>query len=220
MNRLLSHIIFVLLAAACLSAHAVEERHDTIYFYETWEQILYDEPVEMIVDPFIDVYSYALDFLTYEKILNDKINKQYIAAHVGDGYWFINSNYLYKNFEVDLNYLSHYVPLYFNDKIAYTLSVANVGFMDDVSVDDESDVIDYYYIDFVNYKVRRVNPTVLSELLRDYHDLLMRYESMKDYKKRNIIEDYFFKYIKRATDDFMHPDILDLVKDDADAFIN
>ena len=91
--------------------------------------------------------------------------------------------------------------------------------MDEVSVDDESDVIDYYYIDFVNYKVRRVNPTVLSELLRDYHDLLMRYESMKDYKKRNIIEDYFFKYIKRATDDFMHPDILDLVKDDA-AFIN
>ena len=38
----------------------------------------------------------------------------------------------------------------------------------------------------------------------------MRYEGMKDYKKREIIEDYFFKYIDRASQDVMHPYILDL----------
>lgn len=214
MNRLLSHIIIIFLATAWLGANAVEEPHDTVYFYETWEQVYDDEPAEMCVDPFIDVYSYALDFVTYDKLLNDKINKQYIAAYLGNGDWFVNSNYLYKKFDVDLHYLKHYVPLFFNSKIAYTLSVANVSFMDQVSVEDESYTVDYYYIDFENYKVRRVDPNVLSELLKDYHDLQMRYEGMKDYKKRNIIEEYFFKYIERATRDVMHPYILDLVDDD------
>ena len=60
--------------------------------------------------------------------------------------------------------------------------------------------------------MRRVNSDYLSELLEDYHDLQMRYEGMKDYKKDYIIEDYFFKYIDRASEDFMHPNILDLVE--------
>ena len=48
----------------------------------------------------------------------------------------------------------------------------------------------------------------------DYHDLQVRYEGMKDYKKPEIIEDYFYKYIDRVTGDFMKPYILDLVADD------
>ena len=59
--------------------------------------------------------------------------------------------------------------------------------------------------------MRKVNHSYLSELLEDYHDLQMRYEGMKDYKKQYIIEDYFFKYIDRATGDVMHPYILELV---------
>ena len=47
--------------------------------------------------------------------------------------------------------------------------------------------------------------------MTDYHDLKVRYEGMKDYKKRYIIEDYFYKYIDRASQDFMRPYILDLV---------
>ena len=38
----------------------------------------------------------------------------------------------------------------------------------------------------------------------------MRYEGMKDYKKREIMLDYFFKYIERANQDVMKPYILDL----------
>ena len=219
MKRWYRHIVLFSLAMASLNAVAVEEPHDTVYFYDTWEQIFYDEPVAMCVDPYIEAYSYALDFATYDKVLNDNINQRYIAAYLTDGYWFVNSQYLYKKFDVDLHYLNHYVPLFFNEKIAYTLSVANISFKDLVSVDDESDIIDYYYIDFENSKVRRVNPGVLSDLLQDYHDLQMRYEGMKDYKKRNIIEDYFFKYIERVNGDVMHPYILDLVESDG-AYIN
>ena len=70
---------------------------------------------------------------------------------------------------------------------------------------------EYYYIDFLNRKVLRVTPKVLSGLLEDYHDLQMRYEGMKDYKKSEIIEDYFLKFIERASNDIMRPYILDLV---------
>ena len=38
----------------------------------------------------------------------------------------------------------------------------------------------------------------------------MRYEGMKDYKKRPIIEDFFFQFVDRATEDLMRPFILDL----------
>ncbi len=60
--------------------------------------------------------------------------------------------------------------------------------------------------------MKRVTHEYLSELLEDYPDLQMRYEGMKDYKKREIIEDYFFKYIDRATEDIMRPYILDLTE--------
>ena len=56
----------------------------------------------------------------------------------------------------------------------------------------------------------RVTPEVLSRLLEDYHDLQMRYEGMKDYKKRPVIEDFFFQFVDRATEDLMRPFILDL----------
>ena len=79
----------------------------------------------------------------------------------------------------------------------------------------EEGITDYnyddFFIDFRNHSVNRVSHNYLSELLEDYPDLLMRYEGMKDYKNKDIIEDYFFKYIDRATDDIMLPYILDLV---------
>ena len=59
--------------------------------------------------------------------------------------------------------------------------------------------------------MERVTPKYLSHLLEDYQDLLMRYEGMKNYKKPEIIEDYFFKYIDRYTEDLMTPLIVDLV---------
>ena len=111
-----------------------------------------------------------------------------------------------------MRYLNNYVPLFLNDKIAYTISVANVSFKDPIEEDDNVNSIDYYFIDFLNRKVMRVSPGVLSGLLEDYHDLQMRYEGMKDYKKRPIIEEYFFQFFDRATEDPMRPFILDLVE--------
>ena len=211
MNSLARHITLILIAMASLCAVAADEPHDTVYFYENWYQVFDDEPAAMLVDFDIYAYSYAYEFETYDKVLNDRIKRQYVAANVNDDLWLVNSRYLYDNFDVDLRYLNNYVPLFFNDKIAYTISVANVSFKDPIEEDDNVNSIDYYFIDFLNRKVMRVSPGVLSALLEDYHDLQMRYEGMKDYRKRTIIEDYFFKYLERATRDVMRPYILDLV---------
>ena len=211
MNRWTRHIALILLAMASLIAVAQEEPHDTVYFFENWYQVFDNEPAAMLADFDIYAYSYAFEFETYNQVLNDRIKRQYIAAIVNDDLWLINSHYLYDNFDVDLRYLNHYVPLFFNDKIAYTISAASVSFKDPIEEGDNLNSIDYYFIDFLNRKVQRVSPSVLSGLLEDYHDLQMRYEGMKDYRKRAIIEDYFFKYIERATQDVMRPYILDLV---------
>ena len=63
----------------------------------------------------------------------------------------------------------------------------------------------------MNRRVIKITPESLSELLEDYHDLQMRYEGMKNHKKHEIIEDYFYKYIDRATEDILRPYIIDLV---------
>ena len=227
------HIAVVLLVAvASLRAVAVEYPHDTVYFYNSWEQMFYQEPVSMLVDPFFVVYSpFQMSFEIDDEKMNYVINSKYMFAALGDSIVYINSSYLKHCFDGDVNLLAGYIPLMFNDKVAYfifggypyrdafeeyhyyngryTYTMARIA--------QERTLVQitwyFYYIDFEHRKVLKVNHNVLSDLLKDYHDLQMRYEGMKDYKKNEIIEDYFFRYIDRATSDVMHPYILDLVDD-------
>ena len=67
----------------------------------------------------------------------------------------------------------------------------------------------FYYLDFARGKVTLVTQSSLAGLLEDYHDLKMRYEGMRDYKNPEIIEDYFYRYIDRISQDDSRPRILD-----------
>ena len=55
MEKSIFYKLMALVVAMCsLHCGAVEpEDHDTVYFYNTWEQMLYFEPVSMLRDPFI-----------------------------------------------------------------------------------------------------------------------------------------------------------------------
>lgn len=212
--------LFVLVSMALVASRAsaaYEQPHDTVYFYDTWEQMLYMAPEAMIVDPIIEAYTpYQVVIETPDDNLNDVINKSHIAASIGDSIWLINSHYLKREFKGDVKKLSEYIPVFFNDRVAF---IAYVGYGDNVSLKnilfgdwvdvDYDEVVDYYYLDFANRMVRKVTPEVLSGLLEDYHDLQMRYEGMKDYKKNYIIKDYFMKFIERTSEDIMRPYILD-----------
>ena len=204
--------MLAVVAMTSLHAMAYTEGHDTIYFYKTWEQVFYQEPSAMFIDPYIYALDYEIAFEVDDEDFNESIIKDYIVATICDSVWLVNSHYLKKHFKGDARNLNNYVPLYFNQKLAYAIYNGSLSVKDLLLGDTESDEFDFYYIDFFNRKVKRVTPAVLSELLEDYHDLQMRYEGMKDYKKRYIIQDYFYKYIDRASEDIMHPYILDLVE--------
>lgn len=223
MKHILLHITVIMLVLLPLPALAQDEPHDTVYFYKTWEQLLYQEPVSMLLDPYVIVHSpFQLSFEIDDENMNYIIGYEFMAASMGDSICFINSNYLKDCFHGDIDQLTGYIPLSFNDKMAYfrfggyPYGDVNREYGLRSRWNDERTINQiswhYYFIDFAQSKVLKVNHSVLSALLQDYHDLQMRYEGMKNYKKREIMEDYFLQYIDRATSDIMHPYILDLVE--------
>ena len=221
MDKMKNRLKFIVLAAIasvslCATAQNVIMVHDTIYFYKTWEQMLYLQPSAYVVDPIIFAETpYEVYIETGYDEANQSIENDYIALSQGDSIFLINSKYVRDFFKGDVKGFSGYIPIFFNDKVAYLTGNGPLTVKDILFGNDSDGVTSYsqafYYIDFVNQTVKHVTHSYLSELLTDYHDLKVRYEGMKDYKKRYIIEDYFYKYIDRASQDFMRPYILDLV---------
>ena len=220
MKYCLRYLLMAMTVALC-SMHCVADEttsNDTVYFYDTWGQMLYQEPVALIVNPdLVAVTPYEVYFDTGDQELDWRVESSHLAISVSDSIWLMSSSFLKNDFKGDTKNLSGYVPVFFNDKVAYIAALGPLSvkelLLGNSYLDDAGNYnYDYYYIDFQNHKIKRVTHEYLSELLEDYHDLQMRYEGMKDYKKRHIIEDYFLKYIDRATQDIMHPYILDLVE--------
>lgn len=226
MDKKFRYIVLLLVSMICslqgmaqtaTQSTAQTEDLDTIYFYTTWEQMLTFRPEAYLVNPYCDVVTpYEVYIETFDDNINEMIEEKYIAVSQGDSIWLLNSEYLKKNFKGDVKAHQGFVPVYFNEKTAFITSYAPPSVKDILFGNNEDGVtsynVNYYYIDFLKQRVTRVTHEYLSQLLEDYRDLKMRFEGMKDYKKQYIIEDYFFKYIDRASEDFMHPDILDLTQ--------
>lgn len=210
-------ILLAFMALTSFHASAYTVPHDTIYFYSTWQEILDVQPVAMIVDPVCDAVSpYEIYIETGLDNVNEKIRKDYIALSQGDSLWLINGDYLKRNFGGDAKNINGFSPFFFDEKTAFVVSprplnVKDILLGNDVDGMTSYGTPEYYYIDFLNKRVERVTYTYLDKLLEDYRDLQMRYEGMKDYKKSYIIEDYFFKFVDRVSQDIMRPYILDLV---------
>lgn len=218
MKNWIRYAIVMVLAMCSLHAACQTEPRDTVYFYDSWEEMFDMNPSSMVISPIIEAETpYAIDIYT---TTNDYRFYDHMAATLGDSIWLVSGTYLLMNFKGDVKHFNYkFIPIFFNEKIAFityvgygdNLSLKNILFGDMGDEIDYSKIVDLYYIDFMKREVRKVTPEVLSELLEDYHDLQMRYEGMKDYKKRNIIADFFYKFVDRASQDFMRPYILDLV---------
>ena len=159
-------IVLMVLAMTSIQAVALtsEVPHDTIYFYNTWEQMFNEEPVIALVDPWIETITpYDVVITTDDSRISDRV----VAATLGDSIWLINTHYLRQNFGGDAKKLSDFVPLYFNEKVAFVVSDAAMS-VKDILFGPSEDYYpegDYFYIDFQNRKVLKVTPTVLSALL-------------------------------------------------------
>lgn len=220
-NWLTIPLLVALAALLPFHATAQDEIQDTVYFYTSWEHMLELTPEAVVVNPMIDpITPFEVYIETEDDRYNTRISEDFIAATLGDSIWLINSDCLKRQFKGDAKKLNGFIPVFFNEKVAYLVYAGmgnrKVSLLDVLFGVDEYDTtmefnVDYYYIDFLNRKVIKITPSTLSELLAEYHDLQMRYEGMKNYKDSEIIEDYFFKYIDRASQDFMRPYIVDLV---------
>ena len=215
------YLLFMLVVTLCSLHSAAEETpNDTVYFYDTWQQMLYMEPMGMAVNPpLYAITPYEVYFDSGDIELDQLMEKQHLAISIGDSIWLISSHILKEHFKGDVKNLSGFVPVFFNEKVAYltynSVSLKDILFGNYYQEDENRYRMDFYYIDFINRVVKKVTPSYLSELLEDYHNLQMRYEGMKDYKKQHIIQDYFYKFVDQATQDFMRPYILDLVESDS-----
>ena len=176
---------------------------DTVYFYDSWLQIFELNPAARIKSPRITTESsYEIKFSVVDKDGKPVTIKDHIAVEMNDSVWAINSLYLQREFKGDAKKFKDFVPLFFNQKLAYVR----------YSYPWQENVKEFYfYIDFERRRVSKVTPLVLKDLLSDYPDLLMRYEGMKDYESPAIVEDFFIQFIRRATYDDLRPYILDLV---------
>lgn len=190
---------FILLLMLVLSATA----YGKVLFFDTWHQIFDMDPVGFMFEKSMVMESpYEFYFIEKKGEFQDTYVEGHIAVALNDSVWLINSKYLKENFSGDGSMLRGFVPFFFDEKVAYAVYKPLMYEFCDV---------EYYYIDFQNGSVRKVNKKYLLELLNDYHDLLMRYEGMQDNKKHQIIEDYFLKYIDQASQDCMRPYIVELV---------
>ena len=207
-------VALIILVPCALPGYAQEtEGNDTVYFYQSWEQMLYMEPAAMLVNPLIFAPSiFDVTIMSDDALVNERINQDdFIALTLGDSIWLAKAEYFGDHFKGDVMSFGGLVPIFFNEKVAYLMYPGKATVKELFSGEDE-EVLEYYYIDFGQKRVKRVTSSYLSHLLEDYHDLQMRYEGMKDYKKRYMIEEFFLKYVDRASEDFLRPDILDLVE--------
>ena len=193
------HIVMLALALAFSHSRADAQ----VCFFDTWNQVYYNRPVGTSdISSVIWETAYEIYFEKKGYPENKDADK-HIVATLDSTAWRINSKYLKKEFSGDGALLRGYVPLFFNDRVAYATYLP---------FDDSNARLEYYYIDFQKREVSKVTHKSLPKLLADYPDLKMRYEGLKDQKNLDVILDFFLDYVERACDDPMRPLIMDLEK--------
>ena len=225
-------IICILFAAMCSSPAA--DALDYITVYSSWQKVYADEPDTILTEIGIEISSpYCINIKprnSKDKIQKRIINDEALAVSVNDSVWFVNTNYLKNHYSgVALPYMSHYAPLYFNDKIAYTQYTNDIdnSFLYQLSqyvntgmgTVEALKFLTSYGFNFENAYIFTINPkekTVdvvndarMSKLLEPYLDLRRRYESMYFFAEPFVINYYFLEYIDRIASDPSVPYILE-----------
>ncbi len=221
LSKKLTIFISLLVISITAGAQDYHLRHDTIFVYESWEAIFDQTPDAEIHNPFIDYYSpFIIDFRLADETQNDFLHDETVALTVGDSIWMINTSWLQQNFKGDCNKMDFWAPLYFTAKIAYVewryyrastgMTILGALLGDDTLFDPDPDDTqgDIYIIDFDAAEVYKLDHKRMSKLLEPYHDLKVRYEGMKDFKKQYIIRYFFMEYVNRLNDDPSVPYLL------------
>lgn len=225
-------LILRLVAAAAMvavtfgaSAQEVEWR-DTVMIYSTWENLLDGYPDAVATNPLIEMYTPFDVYISSRDATMRKMFDEAAAVAIGDSIFLAGTGWLCERFSGDCHKMQDFVPLFFSSKIAFlqwtdgpTPSLLNAlfgGEEEEYSYEDFMATADYYLIDFAQSRVERIDHKVLSRLLAPYRDLLMRYQGMKDYKKRPVISFFFNEYLRRIGNDPEIPHLIDIIAENGD----
>ena len=216
--------IALLVIAATIASIGVAQERLALYF--DWHNISYNQPDTVVYDVGISVGSpYVITLKPFngkDKKLKKILKEKTLAVSVNDSVWFVNTSYLKKHYSgVALPFMSHYAPLYFNDKIIYTQYTNDIdnSFLYQLSEYVNTGMgtvealkfltsygfnLENAYIFTISPKTKTVdvvNDACMSKLLEPYLDLRRRYESMYFYAEPFVINYYFLEYIDRIADD-------------------
>ena len=223
MRQIYITLMIVFLTAMGMAAEQYQARHDSVWVYNSWEAIMDQWPDTLIINPEITVWTpYDIEFEDVDKDVTKMLKHQTVAVAIGDTTWLVNTQWLRDNkYKGDCKKLDDYAPLFFNSKVAFIQCVPNhtslgmvllgslVGDSEAFSADPWESQPDFFWIDFEGKRVDKVDHKKLSELLNDYPDLRRRFEQMRDYKERYMVQSFFIDYVQRAERDPGYPYILE-----------
>jgi hypothetical protein len=195
--------------------------------------VFFDGPDTLAVNPNIEINSpFNFRFKPTEKDskpLRKMIEKESVAVSIGDSVWLINSKYVKDSLQGEYNGIfENYVPLYFNEKIAFIQFIPTEisylpyeiedfeGVIAGVGRDGIYNVGDYGYvavphflIDLASKSLILVDRSYLLVLLEHYPDMKRRYEMMADQNEFYMINQFFWDYVDRISRDPYVPYLLD-----------
>jgi len=210
-----------------------DEGTDTLWVYNSWNSLFVNGPDTMAVNPNIEYYSpFNIKFKVTEKnnkILKKMVEKTSIVTSIGDSVWMINSRYLRDSLSGAYNKVfENYVPLYFNEKIAFVQFIyteisylpyeidtfeglwAGVGRNGIFDAGDYGFVaVPHFIIDFNSKSLNLVDRNYLLYLLERYPDMKRRYEMMQDQSEYYMINQFFWDYVDRVSSDPTVPGIFE-----------
>ncbi len=236
--RTIALLTLVAFCAASVNAQFYTNRkhdngNDTLWVYNSWESVFFDGPDTLAVNPNIEINSpFNFRFKPTEKDskpLRKMIEKESVAVSIGDSVWLINSKYVKDSLQGEYNGIfENYVPLYFNEKIAFIQFIPTEisylpyeiedfeGVIAGVGRDGIYNVGDYGYvavphflIDLASKSLILVDRSYLLVLLEHYPDMKRRYEMMADQNEFYMINQFFWDYVDRISRDPYVPYLLD-----------
>ena len=223
MKYLYTTLLCIIAIATDLSAQQYSARHDSLFVYNSWESIMDQWPDTVVINPEIAIWTpYDFEFEANDKETTRMLKKETVAVAIGDTTWLINTEWLRDNkFKGDCKKMDDYAPFFFNAKVAFiecvpthtSLGMALLGSLlgdsNAFTADPWENPANFYWIDFENKRVDKIDHKKLSQLLDTYPDLRRRFEQMADYKERYMVNSYFIDFIKRVERDPGYPYLLD-----------
>lgn len=194
MKKIALFIFFAMTMVASVHAQSPSddgEKHDTLVVYYSWTNVFDQNPDAFLVDPYVQMdypWQYWLD--ARSQLGSEMLEEDAVVVAFDDGTWLISARWMRDYFSDDCRSWLGWMPLFFSAKIAF---VMRGNFF------SGSEYL--YWLNFEDKKVEKLDHKLMSRLLNDYPDLQRRYESMKDYKKREVIDYFLEEYINRLNDD-------------------